>query len=150
MFKYDLPPEDFANQVLQNVGYQDDIIVNPDEIVKSVFCMEVIYSDSCTPRVNYAGGYFEIPIKYMGNKVTERFVVSLLLFKMFYRDGDKDANTTEYDMASANEFISTILMPEKEFTRLYSMLTIEELAKLFQVTETYVRYRANRLNLLNS
>jgi hypothetical protein len=148
MFNYQISPESFANQILMTANVADEIVVNPDELAMSLFHMKVIYSDNL--RVNYEDKCFEIPFKYMGNKAVERFAITLLLFKMYYSDDGKDANTTMFDMTAANEFISTILMPEKEFTRLYSVLTKEELAKVFGVTETFVRYRADCLNLLNS
>lgn len=150
MFNYSCTPERFGDHILDVAGLLDEIIVNPDELAKELFQMKVIYGDSLF--VDYANGSLIIPMDYMGNSALERFATTLLLFKMFYRDDgeDKDANNTEYDMNSANEFIAAVLMPKKEFTRLYGILTAKELAQVFGVTESFVRFRANRLKLLKS
>lgn len=148
MFDYKISVESFADDILDACGLTDEIVVNPDEVAKADLAMTVIYGDKM--HVDYANGNLVIPFEYMGNKALERFAITLLLFKMYYRDDDGDANTSEYDMAKANEFIGAILMPKKEFTRLFDLLTIKELAEVFGVSETLVRFRANRLKLLKS
>ena len=154
-------PEDVASSVLQNVGWDGTIPIDPRRIA-ACYGIQVLPDESLLGGTNSGRcvitdeGDRIIIVNPVDSPVRRNFTVAHELGHAFLHGTGVHARQskplTKYrqEETQANRFAAALLMPEDQVRDAFHNNNLEQLALLFGVSQTAMRIRLERLGLVNT